>query len=240
MNTDRKSTAKNSKGLQKLTESEKKIDSVMALKKITLNDLGSLSEEEKNKFLSIMTRKLNSLQGDDLERFCTQIEDIMHPRVKNELWEKNHINIMWGINILIKDNGRMPTKTEIAHKTGISRQTIYKHLKDYKENPFNQEFEQQFSFMYPKLMASLFRFAIEGDMRAAKLYMESIGALKTPISGNGGNNMNNTLIQNQNNYIQIGGAILNQDTIKHMSPEQLSTIEGILKTIEVEQTDEKV
>ena len=41
-----------------------------------------------------MTQKLNSLNGDELERFCTQIEDIMHPRVKNELWEKNHINIM--------------------------------------------------------------------------------------------------------------------------------------------------
>ena len=48
----------------------------------------------------------------------------------------------------------MPTKTEIAHKTGISRQTIYKHLKEYKDNPFNTEFEEQFSFMYPKLMAS--------------------------------------------------------------------------------------
>ncbi|TLX23954.1 hypothetical protein FE904_19595 [Chryseobacterium indologenes] len=234
MNTNKKTTTKNNKGLQKLTESQNKLDSIMSLKKITLNDLGVLSEEEKNEFLSIMTRKLNSLQGDELERFCTQIEDIMHPRVKNELWEKNHINIMWGINILIKENSRMPTKTEIAHKTGISRQTIYKHLKDYKDNPYNKEFEQQFSFMYPKLMASLFRFAIEGDMRAAKLYMESIGALKTPSSGNDGNNMNNTLIQNQNNYIQIGGAILNQDTIKNMSPEQLNTIEGILKTIEVE------
>ncbi|WP_123863379.1 hypothetical protein [Chryseobacterium rhizosphaerae] len=55
------------------------------------------------------------------------------------------------------------------------------------------------------------------------------------------NNLNNnTLIQNQNNLIQIGGTVLNQETIKNMSPEQISTIEGILKTIEVKEIDESL
>lgn len=240
MKTDKKPSVRNNKGLQKLTESEEKINSVLTLEKITLEDLSSFSKEEKNQFLKIMTERLNTLKGDELERFCNQLEDIMHPRVKNELWENNHINIMWGITHLIKEHGRMPSKSEIAYKTGISRQTIYKHLKDYKNNPYYTEFQQQFNIMSSKVMTTVFQYAINGDMRAAKLYLETIGALKNTSSGyNNGNINNNTLIQNQNNFIQIGAAILNQDIIKQMSPEQVNTIEGILKTIEVKEIEKE-
>jgi hypothetical protein len=41
---------------------------------------------------------------------------------------------------------------------------------------------------------------------------------------------NNTLIQNQNNYIQINGTVLSQETIQQLNPEQLNTLEDILKT----------
>ena len=40
---------------------------------------------------------------------------------------------------------------------------------------------------------------------------------------------NNTLIQNQNNYIQINGTVLSQETVKHLNPVQLNSIETILK-----------
>jgi len=47
---------------------------------------------------------------------------------------------------------------------------------------------------------------------------------------NNGQTPNNTLIQNQNNYIQINGTVLSQETIKHLNTEQLNIIETILKT----------
>ncbi|MCU7612902.1 hypothetical protein N0B16_00455 [Chryseobacterium sp. GMJ5] len=72
-------------------------------------------------------------------------------------------------------------------------------------------------------------------MKACKLYLECIGALKNTLPASNLNN--NTLIQNQNNYIQIGGTILNQEIIKNLNPEQLNTIEGILKTIEVKEAE---
>jgi hypothetical protein len=73
-----------------------------------------------------------------------------------------------------------------------------------------------------------------GDMKAAKLYLECIGALKMSSSENNHSNVNNnTLIQNQNNMIQINGMVLSQEIVKKLGSEQLSTIEGILKTIEV-------
>jgi hypothetical protein len=39
----------------------------------------------------------------------------------------------------------------------------------------------------------------------------------------------NTLIQNQNNCIQINGTVLSLEAIQRLSVEQLNTIEAILK-----------
>lgn len=235
MKSDRKQNTRNNKGLQKLTQSESKINSALALKKITPEDIKDFTKEEREELGYVIQTRYNQAKGEEKELFYEKIEAIMVDETKRDVWETNHGNIIWAISVLIKENGRMPTKTEIALKTNLSRQTIYKHLKEYKSNPFNAEFQEQFTIMYPKLMASVFQYALNGDMRAAKLYLECIGALKTPLSGSNGNN--NTLIQNQNNYIQINGMVLSQETVKNLTPEQLNTIEGILKTIEVKEAD---
>lgn len=59
---------------------------------------------------------------------------------------------------------------------------------------------------------------------AAKLYFKMLGCL------NDESTTNKTLVQNQNNFFQINGMVLSQDNIKHLNPEQLNTIESILKT----------
>lgn len=238
MNTNRKSTTKNNKGLQKLTELEVKMNSLLSLEKITRADTDGLNEEERAELSRILTHQLNVLKGAEKEKLYNQVEEIMDSQTKNEIWEHNHINIMWAISSFIRENSRMPTKTEIATKTELSRQTVHKHLKEYKSSSYYAEFQQQFSIMQSKVMTTIFQYAVNGDMRAAKLYLESIGAMKnSPLVGIGSNVNNSTLIQNQNNYIQIGGTVLNQEIIKQMSPEQLNTIEGILKTIEIKETD---
>jgi predicted transcriptional regulator len=118
----------------------------------------------------------------------------------------------------------MPSKTEIANKIELSRQTVHKHLKEYANHPEHLEQIEQFRFMTSKVLAKVFQFAVNGDVGAAKLYFNIVGFM------NNGQTPNNTLIQNQNNYIQINGTVLSQETIKHLNPEQLNTIETILKT----------
>jgi hypothetical protein len=61
-----------------------------------------------------------------------------------------------------------------------------------------------------------------GDIGAAKLYFNVMGHLQPTPS--------NTLIQYQNNYIQINVTVLSQESIKSLNPEQLNSIESILKT----------
>ncbi|WP_372483261.1 winged helix-turn-helix domain-containing protein [Elizabethkingia anophelis] len=220
----------NNKGLQKLTESEAKFNSVLSLEKITYDDVKDFNEEEKIQFGEIIQARYHELTGIDKEDFFEKIKAVITEDTRNEVWENNHLSIMWAISTLLQENGRMPTKAEISLKTNLSRQTVYKHLKEYRDNPFNEMFQDQFAFMYPKVLSTVFNHAVNGDMKAAKLYFEFSGVNKIGHHGTGMTN-NNTLVQNQNNYIQINGMVLNQETVKNFTPEQLDIIEGILKTV---------
>ena len=66
----------------------------------------------------------------------------------------------------------------------------------------------------------MIQLAFNGDTKAAKLYLDVVGNTQGLIS----------TIRNQNNYIQINGLILSQESVKKLNPEQLGTIESILKT----------
>ena len=152
-----------------------------------------------------------------------QFELIFDTETKNQFWEYNHSNITYAISTLMQESGRMPSKKELAEKTGLSRPTIDKHLKEYTNSSLYIQETETFKFMTASVLAKVFKFAVNGDIRACKLYLEFMGNAN-------GHPSNNTLIQNQNNYIQINGRVLSQETIKHLNPEQLNTIETILQT----------
>lgn len=212
------------KGLQKFTKTETKINQILSLEQITPKDLEPLSEKESTRLMEILTERFNKLKGTERDKFYKKIEPIIGNTTKNQLWEYNHNQITWAISVLMQESGRMPTKTEIATETGLSRQTVHKHLKEYTNHPQYLGQIEQFRFMTSKVLAKVFQFAVNGDTGAAKLYFNVMGFM------NNGQAPNNTLIQNQNNYIQINGTVLSQETIKHLNPEQLNTIETILKT----------
>ena len=211
-------------GLQKFTKSEDKINKILSLEQITPEHLKQLSESEKCRLAEVIDEMVNCLKGDDRDELYKKIEPIMSDTSKNHIWEYNQNQITSAISVLMQECGRMPSKTEIAKRTELSRQTIHKHLKEYTDHPLYLGQIEQFRFMTSKVLAKVFEFAVNGDIGAAKLYFNIMGFT------NNGQNPNNTLIQNQNNYIQINGTVLSQDTIKHLNPEQLNTIETILKT----------
>jgi len=214
------------KSLQKFTESEKKINAVLELEQIYPDNLKELTREEVDKVCKILTDKLSVAKGTERDTIIRKIENFVSDQMKNELWESNHNQITWAISNLMNENNRMPSKAELAEKTGLSRQTIHKHLKEYKVHPQFIGQLEQFRFMTEKVLAKVFHFAVNGDMRAAKLYLEMFSPSYIQKSGN-------TLIQNQNNYIQINGTVLSQDIVTQLSPEQLIQIESIVKAVVV-------
>jgi len=215
----------NKKGLQKFTETENRINLLMQVKKIKQADINKiLKQEDIDQFQSYITKLFNKLTGNEKEILLEQVNDILPTDTKNQLWEINHFNIIKEISIFIEEYGIMPTKNNIATVTGLSRQTIHKHLKDFAANPLYAEQMLQFKVMADRVMAKVLKIAVqgEGNVKAARLYFEVLGYL-------GGQSGLNTKINTQNNYIQINGTVLSQETVKHLKPEQLNAIESIFK-----------
>ncbi|PQA90697.1 hypothetical protein B0A69_20440 [Chryseobacterium shigense] len=219
------------KSLQKFTTFEQKKDFIFQLKEINKEDLEILNDDEKTEFYQLLTERFNKLKGDENAEFLNQIWNITPAITRNIIWESNQNTITSTISGLMQDYGRMPTASEIAIKSELSRQTVTKHLKEYAKQPQYNEIVEQFKFMTSKVLAKVFKFAVNGDMSAAKLYFNVVGALNQ--------NNQNTFIQNNNNYIQINGLIFNDEKLKTLKPEQLKTIEAILLSEDLEIIEQK-
>ena len=197
----------------------RKIDELLALKKITLKDIEDLHPAERRYLAHTTTQTLAKLKGEERDRFLDKIDLIIPAATKSSVWEFNHVIISDAIARLMSHHGLMPTKNAIAEETGLSRQTISKHFAAYKAQPEFIAQIEQFKFMATKMLANVFKYASSGDMRAARLYFEMVGAIhKTP----------NTAVNGQNNYIQINNTIISQENLKALSTEQLKQLEGIL------------
>ena len=142
---------KTQKSLQKFTES--KINKILSLEQITPKDLEPLSKAERTRLIEILNERLKKLRGTERDKFFKKIELVMCETTKNQLWEFNHNKITWAISTLMQDCGRMPTKSEIADKTELSRQTVNKHLKEYASHP--QYLEQISPFLAVSLGLAL-------------------------------------------------------------------------------------
>ena len=213
------------KDLQKLTETESRFKLLLMKKKIKSDDLEPLlTIEEKYQFTVYLTKLLNEKKGEELDQYVEQISEIIPQSVKNQLWENNHYKITVAITKLMEDHGKMPTKNMIADETGLSRQTIHKHLKDYATHSLYAEEMRKFKFMSDRVLAKVYKYAMNGEVKAARLYFE--------VMGNLGNQSGlNSTINTQNNYIQINQTKLSQETIKYLSPEQLNQIEAVLQSV---------
>lgn len=99
------------KSLQTFTEIETKIYNLLSLEQVTPNDVKPLSEPERTRLMEVLTEKFNTLNGVERDAFCNKVEPITNHVTKNQLWEGNHIKIMWAISTLIQENGRMPVNT---------------------------------------------------------------------------------------------------------------------------------
>jgi predicted transcriptional regulator len=206
--------------LTKFKAARQKVNQLLSLKKMSLQDIEDLDQIERDYLEETATKKLQQLTGDERDSFIEKIEAIVPVSTKNQLWEHNQMVISNAISQFISKHGFMPTKSFIADETGLSRPTVVKHVKEYKTHPEYLAAVQQFKFMAPNVLASVFKFAINGDTKAARLYFEMVGAINKQQPGR--------VVTEQNNYIQINNTILSQENLRSLSAEQLNQIEHII------------
>jgi len=194
---------------------KQKVTQLLQLDKITLNDVEDLNNRERVYFSNTCNKLLKKLTGSQREMFLAKIAPVMAPEFKGDIWEYNQLVITEAIGDYMRQYGIMPTASHIADETGLCRQTVATHLKEYKRRPEFAAQADQFKFMAPQVLANVFKFAVRGDMRAAKLYFEMIGTKNPDVT--------------HNNYIQINNTILSQENLTRLTTEQLNQIEGIIK-----------
>ena len=137
-------------------------------------------------------------------------------------WEENHQVIMKYIKEYMRDERKVPTIMNISKKTNLTRATIYKHLQGFSADPEFAAHTSMFKIMVTDVLRQLYIQTTYGEVKAARLYMEIMGVLKT------GKTVNNSFINNQHNHLKINNILLTEEVLQSLNTEQLQQIEGIL------------
>lgn len=182
------------KSLQKLTASE-----LMKKEIITKEELNSLSKDEQSELKEKLNYLILNSTGTKKDRAYKKTWELVDNETKNSLWEFNHVKIINTIHNELVNNFAMPTTSTLEGLTGISRQTISKHLKTFKDREFYGLQEQQFKIMKYSILKKLFKMSMEGDVKACKLYLEATGEANQNIRAN-------QYIDKQQNNISINNS----------------------------------
>ena len=156
---------------------KKKADAVLALPRISKKDLENLTRVETDYLYEQISKKYYSLDGEERKLFARKIQPLLTGRSNKEAWEHNHWQINSAIEKLVGETGTMPSHSALARETGLSRQTIIRHLKEYGSQPALRTEVGQLKNMAPTVLSKIYELACTGDMKAARLYFEMIGAL---------------------------------------------------------------
>ena len=115
-------------------------------------------------------------------------------------------------------HGTVPTTSHLAVTCGLSRITVREHLKAFNDSEARSEQNMAVNIMRYDIMGTVIKAALKGDLKAAKLYLETTKAFKA----------GDTTVNTQNNYVQINKTVINQQVIQQLKPEQLYLIEQII------------
>jgi len=195
------------------TERQKLIDSVNANLGIKLK---ALNDAYKNDNGSDLDKAIK-----DLFEFLEPVKNESHfyTTMKNHTWQRNHLKIIASISNLMQEKNRMPTNTEISIEAGLSEETTYKHLREFKEHDLARHETEKFLIMKDRVLAKVFNLGVQGDIRACKVYLDYFSS----------NNVKQQPESLQTNYIQINNLKITLEELERLPPATLQKIETLIK-----------
>lgn len=180
--------------------------------------LSDLKECDPDKCVAIMTAGVQFLGSKDRDVFIERINQVWHSSNKNTLWDFNHASIIYAIDKLTRDTGRFPGRVTISEKTGLSRNTVNKHLKEYFGSQQHHEKQEEFIVLRESLLAKVYKYAIGGDMKAAKIFIQATGHM----------NPAQQIKNQQNNFIQINGIVITESDLQKLPADKQMQIQEII------------
>lgn len=144
-----------------------------------------------------------------------------HENVKRSLYQFNHSSILVVMHRGILENNIMPTITNIASETELSRTTVHKHLNDLKENGFDSEIRIQQKALVEQAITTLYKIGIRDSNPTALKYFIQFAEPSTRV-------------KTINNYIQINNVKITQGDIKILPDNIKEKLEDLLKPFQLE------
>jgi hypothetical protein len=163
---------KEEQGLQKLTVSELK-----KVKEIQIEDFEKLNKDERIELMTYFNDLQLKSKGVEKDKVFKKVWNVLEKDVKNDIWEYNHETILLKMHKHIIDNGRMPLMRDLETSTELSRQTITKHLKEYKESELYSDYKEQYKMLHSKVLDVVYKISMTGDIKACKLFLEATGEM---------------------------------------------------------------
>lgn len=163
-----------------------------------------------------------SIYHDILVETFSRTPNLSHKaeRVRNLTYEVNQQIISACIHNYVREKGCFPQVTAIREKTGLSRTTIYRHLKLDDYSPANKLIKGKFEVMATMALEQLYKIGVqENNHTALKSFIELV------------NGSNRTKCVN--NYIQINNLQLTKEEFEQLPNEVILQIENLISTVKV-------
>lgn len=186
--------------------------------KLESDHLDKLSKEERNLYLKVLQIALGALALDDRDRFFSRVENVLNEPTKNNIWEAEHVDIENALDSLTKDKRRFAARTEISDKTGYSQKTIEKHIGDYHQSDYYKKRQDDMLLMRERLLSWCYKLGVSGDMKAARLFLETASPKKPDT----------TINNQQNNFIQFNNLTITNEQINQLPQDKQQQMKDIL------------
>jgi hypothetical protein len=153
-----------------------------------------------------------------LEKGFTR-EHSFYVEIKNHTWQRNHLRILGSISDLMQKNNCMPSNTEISIDAGLSDETVYKHLKEFKNHELYEHEKDKYQLMVHRVLTTVFNLGVQGNIGACKMFLDFMGtsaiAHPAPLPST--------------NYIQINNLKITANELEQLPPTTLQKIENLIK-----------
>lgn len=198
--------------------SKKKEDKGLKLQKEVNDLLEQLNAViNKNTFKDHEVDNLWNKIFEKLGKFGTAKAESTSAQLRNQRWSSNHIKIKKAIDDIIRDTYSMPSAYQIAQDTGLSRQTVSKHLREFDTHELYTEELKSYELSSNMLLERILAMAVKGDLKAMKFYINVIDRRKHLEAQ-----------RTQNNFIQLNTVYINEASIQALPEAQRQAIEEII------------
>ena len=181
--------------------------------------INRLTPEERDAIEAILKTVISPAEDENEEPADTAERELEETRNRN--WENNHYAILTQTYFMMNENARMPSYTELAVATGLSRQTISQHFREFAWQPMHLAEIEQLKSLAPQLLTVVANEAMNGNIKASKLFFKLVEEICPAPDDNNPAQMNN--------YMLVNGIMIDQPLMDKIGYEKRQAIEDVFK-----------